>query len=477
MSLASKVAQNTAIQVASKVISTLLGVVALGVMTRSLGKNGFGEYTTVFNFISLFAVVADLGLTLVTVQMISHPDNDQEHTLNNLLGLRLVSALIFLGAGPVLALCLPYSPLIKLGILYSTLAFVFIALNQIFTGLFQKNLVMQKAAVAEISGRVALIIGLVMSAFYNWGLLGAVWATVAGNAINFLLQWLFSRNFLKIKLEFDWKLWRRILTKSWPLAVIIVFNLIYLKTDTLILSLMKSEGEVGLYGAVYKIIEVLTTLPFMFAGVILPPLTAAWYKGEKERFWRVLQKALDLMLILALPLVIGAQFLATDLMTILAGKDFTAAGPILRILILAAGLIFVSCLLSHALIAADKQKKLIGFYIFVALSSLIGYLIFIPPFSYFGAAWTTIYSELAIAVFTFLYLKKELKSQLNFKIIYPAGKAAIIMALLLWLWPTASLHSLIGLTLSIISASVIYFASLYWFKGITLDDLKMISKK
>lgn len=44
----------------------------------------------------------------------------------------------------------------------------------------------------------------------------------------------------------------------------------YLKTDTLILSLIKSPEEVGLYGAAYRIIDVPTTLPYMFAGIILP---------------------------------------------------------------------------------------------------------------------------------------------------------------------------------------------------------------
>ena len=64
MSLAAKVAKNTLIQIISKIISTILGIVALGIMTRALGQDGFGEYTTVFNFMSMFAIVAGACISI-----------------------------------------------------------------------------------------------------------------------------------------------------------------------------------------------------------------------------------------------------------------------------------------------------------------------------------------------------------------------------------------------------------------------------
>ena len=44
---------------------------------------------------------ADLGLTLVSAQMISDPQEDQDKTLSNLFSLRLVSALIILSLAPI----------------------------------------------------------------------------------------------------------------------------------------------------------------------------------------------------------------------------------------------------------------------------------------------------------------------------------------------------------------------------------------
>jgi O-antigen/teichoic acid export membrane protein len=69
MGLAKKVAHNTLVQIIGKLISTGLGLFSLALITRSIGTAGFGEYTTIYTFLTFFAVIADLGLTLITVQM------------------------------------------------------------------------------------------------------------------------------------------------------------------------------------------------------------------------------------------------------------------------------------------------------------------------------------------------------------------------------------------------------------------------
>ncbi|MEI7619980.1 MAG: flippase [Candidatus Falkowbacteria bacterium] len=477
MSLTKKVAQNTFIQIFGKIISTILGLLALAVMTRYLGAAGFGEYTTIFTFISFFAIISDLGLTLVTVQMISDPNADEGKILNNLLALRLLSALIFLGLGPIIVLFFPYEQSIKLGVLITAISFLFVALNQIMTGIFQKRLTMNKSVWAEVISRVALLIGIVLIAYFKGSLMAILWASVLSSAISFGIQFYFSREFISLKLEYDKKVWGEIIRKSWPLAITIAFNLIYLKADTLILSLMKSPTEVGIYGSVYKIIDVLVTVPFMFAGVVLPILTADWLKKNNERFQKVWQRSLDFMILMAFPLIIGTQFVAKDIMVLIAGPEFAEAGPILQILILAAAIIFISCIFSHVIIAVNKQKKIIGAYIFTSITALAGYLIFIPKYSYLGAAWTTIYSELVILLFAAYYAKKYTAVSLNLKIVWKALLASLIMGVAMYLLPGSFYTNKLGLLVIITIAAVTYGLALLVLKAINKDDLKLILPK
>ena len=363
MSLYARVAKNTLIQIIGKLISTILGLLAIALITRYLSPSGFGQYTTITTFLTFFAVIADLGLTLVTAQMLSDSNNQESKTLNNLFGLRLISAIFFISLAPLIVSCFPYDNTIKIGVLICAAAFFFPALNQIMVGLFQKRLSMKRTVLAEIASRLVLILTVFLSLYFNLGLTGILVATVLSAAMNFLLHYLFACHFITIRPEFEWVIWKKIIEKSWPLAITIILNLIYLRADTLILSLFKSSSEVGLYGAAYRVIDVLTTVPFMFAGIILPILTAAWLENNKETFKNVLQKSFDFMALIAIPLIFGSQLLAEPVMRYVAGSDFSRSGEILKYLILAVAAIFLGTIFSHAVIALDKQIKLICFFL------------------------------------------------------------------------------------------------------------------
>jgi len=477
MNLSSKIAYNTIIQIVGKIVSTILGLISLAMMARYLGQAGFGSYTTIITFVSFFAIIADLGLTLVTVQMISLPGTDEHKVLNNLFGLRLVSIVIFLGLAPIIAIFSPYPLYVKTGVLIATLSFLFPALNQVLIGLFQKRLRMDKSVIAETLGRILLVGGIYLAITSGFGLNGILWATVISAGFNFLIAYLLATKFRLIKPAFDFALWREIIKKSWPLAVTIVLNLLYLKTDTLILSLIKSPGEVGLYGAAYRIIDVLTTLPFMFAGIILPILTSSWFEGKKEYFASVLQKSFDLMAIFSLPIIAGTLILARPLIVLVAGEDFADSGLILKILIFALVAIFLGCMFAHAVIAIGKQKKMIGPYIFVSLSAIILYLILIPLFSYYGAAFVTIYSELTIALLSAYVVWKYTKFIPSFKIIGKSIIASLVMWLVLYLIPNNFYYSWLGLIISGTLSFLIYFIALYLIKGLTQNDLKILLNK
>ncbi|MBU0722572.1 flippase [Patescibacteria group bacterium] len=468
LKLSSQVAYNTIIQIIGKVIATILGLAAIAVMARYLREVGFGQYTTIITFLSFFGIIADFGLTLVTSRMISQPGNNQTVLLNNLFSLRLISAVFVLGLAPFVILFFPYEPIIKLGVAVAVLSFFFMALNQILVGFFQKNLTMTVVAIAEVVSRAILFGGIIITAYLNLGLLSIMATTVVSSLVSFIMHYWFSRRFIKIRWQINLAVWLEIIKKSWPLGLTIFFNLIYLRADIFILSLLKNQGEVGIYGATYKVIDVLTTLPFMFAGLILPILTSEWTNQNFLKFNRVLQKSFNVMIILAIPLIIGTQFIAEPLMLFIVGEKFIQSGYILKILILAIGFIFIGCLFSHAVIALDKQKNIIGAYVFTALTSLAGYLIFIPGFSYYGAAWVTVYSEFAIALFSIYIVIKYSRFRPDLTVIFKSIAASLIMALSIYL-----LIGRLNLVLVILLAGMIYLICLYLFKGVVKENLKI----
>jgi O-antigen/teichoic acid export membrane protein len=469
-SLTRRIAHNMIYQIVGKILSTIFGLVALAMMTRYLGQEGFGGYTTIIAFLQFFGILVDFGLTLTTVQMISEPKVEINKITGNLFTLRFFSALIFLGLAPILVLFFPYSATIKIGVAITTFSFLFIALNQILIGVFQKNLRMDKVMISENVGRIVLVGSIATAIYFRQGLLVIMGAVIAGSVANFLINFIFSLKYARIKFAFDFSLWKEILRRSWPIGLSIAFNLIYLKADTIILSVFKSQAEVGLYGASYRVLDVLTTFPMMFVGLLLPVLTASWTEKNFEKLKRIIQKAFDFLVMIAVPIIFGTFFLGEQIMTVVAGNVFVLSGTILKILILAAGAIFIGTLFGHIIVAIQKQRTMIWGYATVAITSLVAYLIFIPRYSFWGAAWVTVYSESMIALLTFLIVYRTTHLLPSSKIFFKSVLASFAMSIFIWF--LREINVLIIITLG----AALYFGVLYLLKGYTKETVNEIFK-
>jgi O-antigen/teichoic acid export membrane protein len=460
MSLTRQIAHNTIIQFTGKVLGTLFGVLTIAIMTRYLGRVGFGQYSTITAYLQLFAILVDLGLSITVVRLIADPATDQKIIFNNLFTLRILTSIIFLGLGPLIVIFFPYDNLVKFGIAIATLSFFFSALTQVLIGLYQKELNLLTVTIGEVSGRVILLALVAIFAYLNYGLLAIVGAVVIGSLLNFLICYFTAFKYIKISLAFDWPIWQKIISVTWPIALATAFNLVYFKADTVILSLTRSQAEVGLYSAPYRILEILVNFIFVFLGIVNPILTLRWAEKNYAKFQEIFQKIFDVLLIITIPMVIGTMFIAKPLMILIAGADFSASGIILQILILATAIIFINTIYAYTIIIIAKQKQMIWVYLGDAVFSVIAYLIAIPIWGYYGAAIFTVISELIILIFNFAISTKVIKFVPSLRLTFKIFAASLVMAVLLYL------SSGQNVILQLILASGVYVITLYIFKGI-----------
>ncbi len=469
MSLAKKIAHNTALQITGKVISTILGLVAVAMMTRYLGPTGFGHYTTIIAFLQFFGIVVDMGLSLVVIQMTAEDEKNQQKIASNIFTLRLISAAVILGSAPLLALLFPYPAVVKTGIALTTLSFFFISLNQIIIGLFQKQLKMLTVAVAEVISRVVLVAGIAAVMFYDAGFLPVMSVIVVGSLVNFFITFVKIKKSFHLHLSWDKTVWVEALRRSWPIAISIVFNLLYFKADTVILSLYRPAAEVGIYGATYKVLEVLTQITYLFMGLILPIYSATWASKNLASFKDAIQKAFDATAIIAMPMVAGLFLLGTPVMMLVAGSEFADAGPLLQILIFATGAIFFTNVFTYAIVAAKLQKTMLWGFVAAAVIGLAGYFVLIPLYSYWGAAIMTLVVESFVSCYAMWVIYQAVGYRPRLKIFFKAVAAALIMAAAVWF-----VEPIMPLLLTIAVGAVVYPTVLYLLNGYDKKLLKEI---
>lgn len=436
MSLTRSLALNTGVQILGKAVSTALGIGIIALMTRMLGQEGFGAYSTANAFLQIFALLLDLGLNVTLTALLGEHAGDEAYEkrcLSALFTLRIVMAVIVLGLfAPTVAFLFPYPLEIKLAIVALTGSFFFPSLNQVVMGAQQRHLKMQAAAVAENVGRVVSLIGIIVAQAYGAGLVAIMWIITFASFTNFATNFWAARRYAYFGWNWDPEFWKMALKRSWPVGVSIAFGLLYFKADTLILSLVRSQAEVGIYGAAYRVLEILITIPFMYAGVLLPILAHAWAKKDLPHFGRLVSASIDAMTLLVLPMIVGTWLLGRRIMTVVAGADFAASGDILGILIIAIGAIYLNTVFSHAVVAINAQRRMIPVYATAAVISLAAYILLIPAYGMWAAAWITVASEIFVGTGSYLLTRRASPFTWRLRPTFAAVAASAIMGAAVW---------------------------------------------
>lgn len=403
--------------VASNTLSQLIGkVIAAGsvflislLLARSLGAEGFGDFTKITTFVAFFYLVADFGLNAVYLQKEKSGKTDWWPSL---FGLRLLWATLLVFLAIAILAFLPqgqnqgYTNLVRLGIIVFSPAIIFQAILITANGLFQKKFRYDLSALAVFCGSVVslLLVWLVMH-FSNggFGVIFSVVAILSGMAVTAgvaLALVRLIRGNLSISFKFSSML--QLLVASLPLAATLLFNLVYFRADSFILTLTRATAEVGIYGLAYKVFEVPLVLPTFLMNVIYPLLLRV--KGQE--FIRLWRKSFLILVAAAVLSVIVMWLFAPALA--LVREDFRASIVPLRILTLGLPFFFISALTMWSLIAMGKQAVLVWIYGFSMLANIFFNILFIPRYGYLAAAWITVGSEAVVLIVSVLVLIRQI---------------------------------------------------------------------
>lgn len=472
MSLARSLALNTGVQLIGKAVSTVLGIFIIGLLTRSLGQSGFGVYTAATAYLQFFALILDLGINLTFTSLLGeHADDEayEKRCISAIFTLRFVMVVAAMILAPLLwHIAYPKETLLFWSIVALNGSVLLPGLSQILIGVHQRHLRMQIPAITDVIGRIVWLIGILVARAFGMDIVALLWFATLGNIVNFFA--LFALTWKKglFTLSWDPSFWKSTLIRSWPIGVSIIFNLVYFKADSFILSRVRSLAEVGVYGAAYRVLEILITIPFMYAGILLPILSGMRAKNDTTQFSSMISRSLELMFLLIAPLMMGVWTLGPQLMAAVAGDEFFSSGRVLGILVIAVGFIYLNTITSHAIVALQVQRKMIPVYCVVAISTLIGYLILIPRFGMWGAAWLTVGSELAICAASTIVAYRAHPFRLHGRRLFGIIAATLVMGSLVW--PLREYPLYFPLSVGVIS----YTLCVFLFGGVTKEMLKQL---
>jgi len=433
VNLSQKVAVNTALLVASRIVVAAAGLAGVAVATRYLGPREFGQLTVAIVFVSVFGFATDFGVyTVVAREVAKHPE-DRDRLVANafVIGLLLTAGAMLLA---LLVMLVAYGgarrDLIRLGIAILSVQMLFSAAG----GSAAVQLVAdQRAAPGALAATVASVVflaGLLIVISLDLGFAGIAACFTVSGAVGLLLPLAVVRG-VKVRLGRDRELRRRILRWAVPQGAVIVFSVIYFRVDTFLLSFLASDAEVARYGVAYRVLEVLTVLPLFVMGTLYPEI--ARQPPHSARLNEIVQGAFSAMALAAVPLVIIFAGFSEDIVAVAGGPRYLTAAPVLRVLTVAVALVFVNAVYFQALVALNRQRNLFLFLIAILVANVAMNIGLIPAYGAMGASISLVVSEsLALVLVLRIYVHVGVLPRVSrpLRLLGAAvGTAAVVLAL------------------------------------------------
>lgn len=111
-----------------------------------------------------------------------------------------------------------------------------------------------------------------------------------------------------------------------------VATTIYTNLDTVMLGFMKDDTEVGYYTASLKVKSILVSFVTALSTVLLPRVSYYIEHGLKEEFQKVSRKALNFVVVVAVPVVVYFTLYAKESILLLSGTEFMGAVEPMKII-------------------------------------------------------------------------------------------------------------------------------------------------
>jgi O-antigen/teichoic acid export membrane protein len=175
---------------------------------------------------------------------------------------------------------------------------------------------------------------------------------------------------------------------SLPLWLVTLFTLLINQSDLLVLGVLKSPDEVGIYAAGSKTAYLVSFVLTAVSAVLAPVFVRHHAAGDIASLRSAMRSGMRLILWPSLAIG-GVLFLWPELILGAFGPDFESASTIVRILVVGQFVNAVTGPAGYLLLLTGSQSTVAKVYGFSAVAQILLLLAFVPGFGTNGAAIVT----------------------------------------------------------------------------------------
>lgn len=435
---------------------------AAGVMVgRRLSPEAFGVITFSTGLLLYFSNIVECGIDLVGVRQVAQDPTGMRRMAPALVGTRLALALLLAVAIATLApVILPQPEATVFSVYAITLIAIALSTRWIHLGLERSRAVALARTLGECLYLILVL--LFVQRFQDLVLVPA--AQLAGDVLAALLLWLGIRRLgWRPAPRFAFQEAKPLLRRSWPLVANVLLGLTIYNSDLIFLRYFQGRETVGLYSAAYQLISFLINMAAAYSLSLLPALARASTQAtERDRLYR---SAFGQTFAVALPIAVGGCLIAGQILGTVFGAQYERSVPALAVLVCALPFTMSKEVDLIALVVAGRETTVMRMTAAAVGVNLALNLWLIPRYGMMGAAWSTLITEIARAIFARISARRCGFPASGFDPGWRAMVAAIAMGASLWFAPALSLFPALGLGALVYTGVLSAVGGIRWRSG------------
>jgi O-antigen/teichoic acid export membrane protein len=462
------VTKNALALTALKLVSPALSVVVVLAVSRMLGAEGLGRYTLATTFLGVVTTLTPLGLNAFLMREGARTGDSFPKLFANAVGLTVTVSVLVTLLFPMVGFWLGYDAVTRQALTVLSLAIVPATLLVLCDAVFISH---HRSWYIGIYTMVDLVIRVGVGTwllFHGHDVVALIGVLVAAQWAAFAVAAHLARRLgAPLRINVDRAILGRLIRTAPTFLSISVFATMAWNIDVVMLSKFASLHDVGLYGAAYRIFDMIRILPQCLCMAVYPLVSQA-AGVDLADVRRIGSETLRLMWMALIPIAVGGTLIAGPLLAFTVGEEFRSAGTTLAILLWTTVPYTFVRYYSYVTVAANRERVDLLLNVGLSATNIGLNIVLIPRYGALGAAVATLVSMCAFGLAQYLYVSTRLSGYLAPlpRLSKPAAAAAI-MALFVWMRRTDQVVLLIG------AAGLVYITLLLLTRSLSLEELRL----
>ncbi len=401
-----RVLSNSLLLLGARVTAKVATIAVMIVIARRLGVAQFGVYSGIIALTALTGLVSDFGLVLPTIRSVSTKAGAAVAVVSESVTARVVwGAMALVGVGVFGALFgFPQGIVLLFG-LSSVMEVTSAVLIRTFEAVQDMKTVTMFTIVERMTFCTLVVTGVYLRDSID--MVGIAYG-VSYVVTLFFALFLFQRRFGRLRIRLSRAALRAHTMLGLPFFITGIASAAYYKADTLLLTVFRTNAEVGVYNAALRVFDAQIFIPLAIMATIFPTLSLM-HTNKDEGFFSVLQRSMGIFAGVGLTISVAVFIGATMIIRSVFSTAFDDAVSALHILAPTMLFYFLYFYFSYCLVAINREVVFTAVMTFVALANIAVNLAVVPSYGFVGAAWVRLCSEGIMALLLGIFLAIELR--------------------------------------------------------------------